>query len=108
MDDINKACFFLIPIISIPKNSNLLLYGISTSNSDDLIISYKKIKMNDNIIKNGKYIDDNIYISTSKEQFIKNMLYISNSDMNLKDNENILIKIESPEPGTITLIHTFK
>ena len=36
------------------------------------------------------------------------MLYISNSDMNLKDNENILIKIESPEPGTITLIHTFK
>ena len=108
MDDINNACFFLIPIISIPKNSNLLLYGISTSNSDDLIISYKKIKMNDNIIKNGKYIDDNIYISTSKEQFIKNMLYISNSDMNLKDNENILIKIESPEPGTITLIHTFK
>ena len=108
MNDINNACFFLIPIISIPKNSNLLLYGISTSNSDDLIISYKKIKMNDNIIKNGKYIDDNIYISTSKEQFIKNMLYISNSDMNLKDNENILIKIESPEPGTITLIHTFK
>ena len=105
---VNQNCYFLIPIISVQKNSNLFLYGISTSNSDDLVISYKKIKMNDNIVKNNKYIDDNIYTKTSKDQFIKNMLYISSTDMNVEEDENILIKIEAPEPGIVTLLHTFK
>ena len=104
----NQSCYFIIPIINVYKNSNLFLYGISSSNSDDLIISFKKIKMNENIAKNGKYIDDGIYTKTSKDQFIKNMLFISNTEMNLKEDENILIKIESPEPGTVTLLHTFK
>ena len=36
------------------------------------------------------------------------MLCISSTEMNLKENENILIKIESPEPGMVTLLHTFK
>ena len=107
--NVNKLdCYFLIPIIKANNNSSLFLYGISTSNSDDLVISYKTIKMNENIIKNGKYIDDNIYTKTSKEQFVKNMLYISNSELALEEDENILIKIESPEPGTITLLHSFK
>ena len=104
----NQSCYFIIPVVNVYKNSNLFLYGISSSNSDDLIISYKKIKMNENIAKNGKYIDDGIYTKTSKDQFIKNMLFISNTEMNLKEDENILIKIESPEPGTVTLLHTFK
>ena len=95
-------------MIQVQNKPNLLLYGISTSNSDDLIISYKKIKMNANISKNGKYIDDGIYTKTSKEQFIKNMLHVSNTELNLSEDENILIKIESPEPGTVTLLHTFK
>ena len=104
----NDKCYFIIPIVSIQNNTSLFLYGISTSNSDDLIISYKKIKMNENIIKNGKYIDDDKYTKTSKDGFIKNMLYISNSELDLKEDENLLIRIESPEPGTITLLHTFK
>ena len=104
----NDKCYFIIPIVSIQNNTSLFLYGISTSNSDDLIISYKKIKMNENIIKNGKYIDDDKYTKTSTDGFIKNMLYISNSELDLKEDENLLIRIESPEPGTITLLHTFK
>ena len=104
----NEICYFLMPIINTQKNSNLFLYAISTSNSDDLVISYKKIEMNVNIIKNGKYIDDNIYTKVSKAQFIKNMLYISNTEMNLNENDNILIKIETPESGMVTLLHTFK
>ena len=64
--------------------------------------------MNENIVKNGKYIDDDNYSKTSKDDFIKNMLYISNIELDLKHDENILIKIESPEPGIITLLHTFK
>ena len=36
------------------------------------------------------------------------MLYISNTEMNLNENDNILIKIEAPEPGMVTLLHTFK
>ena len=95
-------------MIQVQNKPNLLLYGISTSNSDDLIISYKKIKMNANISKNGKYIDDGIYTKTSKEQFIKNMLHVSNTELNLSEDDNILIKIESPEPGNVTLLHTFK
>ena len=105
---INQFCYFLIPVISVQKNSNLFLYGISTSNSDDLVISYKKIKMNDDVVESDKYIDDDVYTKTSKDQFIKNMLYISNTEMNLKEDENILIKIEVPEPGIVTLLHTFK
>ena len=104
----NDKCYFIIPIVTIQNNTNLFLYGISSSNSDDLIISYKKIKMNENIVKNGKYIDDDNYSKTSKDDFIKNMLYISNIELDLKHDENILIKIESPEPGIITLLHTFK
>jgi len=104
----NQECYFLIPITHVQKNSNLFMYGISTSNSDGLIISYKKIKMNENIIKNGSYIDDGVYSKTSKEQFVKNMLYITSTEMSLTENENILIKIEAPEPGTVTLLHTFK
>ena len=104
----NQECYFLIPITHVQKNSNLFTYGISTSNSDDLTISYKKIKMNENIINNGSYIDDGVYSKTSKEQFIKNMLYITSTEMSLTENENILIKIEAPEPGTVTLLHTFK
>ena len=104
----NQICYFIIPIIKNQKNLSLFLYAISPINSDNLIISYKKIIMNQNIIINGKYIDNNIYIKTSKEQFIKNMLYISNSELDLNEDENILIKIESPEPGTIKLFHSFK
>ena len=35
----NEICYFLMPIINIQKNCNLFLYGISTSNSDDLVIT---------------------------------------------------------------------
>ena len=35
----NDKCYFIIPIVSIQNNTSLFLYGISTSNSDDLIIS---------------------------------------------------------------------
>ena len=62
----NQICYFLIPLTHLPENSNLLLYGISTSNSDGLIISYKEITMNKNIIENGTYIDDGVYSKTSK------------------------------------------
>ena len=64
--------------------------------------------MNDDVVESDKYIDDDVYTKTSKDQFIKNMLYISNTEMNLKEDENILIKIEVPEPGIVTLLHTFK
>jgi hypothetical protein len=36
------------------------------------------------------------------------MLFINNSELNMTENENILIKIDVPEKGTITLLHTFK
>ena len=103
----NKSCYFLIPVVNIQPNSNLFLYGISSSNSDDLIISYKKIKIHENIT-NEEYIDNDIYEKTSEEQFIKNMLLISNSELKLNEDENILIKIFAPEKGTITLLHSFK
>ena len=104
----NQVCYFLIPLTHVPKNSSLLLYGISTSNSDDLIISYKEITMNKNIIENGEYKDDGNYSETSKDQFIKNMLYIISDKISLTEDENILIKVEAPEPGIVTLLHTFK
>ena len=106
----NKKCYFLIPITHVQKNSNLFLYGISTSNSDDLIISYKEIELNSILINKDSYIaeDDDKYSKTSKDDFIKNMLYIKSTEMSLTENKNILIKIEAPEPGTVTLLHSFK
>ena len=103
----NESCYFLIPIIHVQKNSNLFLYGISTNHSDNLIISYKKITLEKTFEEN---LDDESYEKTSKDQFIKNMLIIKNTELNINENknENILIKIEIPEPGTITLLHTFK
>ena len=104
----NEICYFLIPIINKQERANLFLYAISTSNSDDLVISYKKIKIYGNLI-DGEYIDDNIYNISSKDEFIKNMLYIPNSELNLiSEDENILIKIEIPLKGIVTLLHTFK
>ncbi len=103
----SESCYFLIPIISLQENSNLFLYVLSTSNSDDLIISYKKVKIHQNIT-DGEYYDDDQYEITSKDQFIKNMLFIPNSNLTTNEDENILIKIFAPEKGMITLLHTFK
>ena len=103
----NEYCYFLIPIVNKQEKANLFLYGISTSNSDDLIIEYKKIRIHENIT-DGEYIDDDKYDITSKDNFIKNMLFISNSELNINENENILIKIYVPEKGIVTLLHTFK
>ena len=36
------------------------------------------------------------------------MLIINNTELNLKENENIIIKIDSKENATITLLYTFK
>ena len=101
-----QNCYFIIPITNI-LDDNLFLYAISTSNSDDLIISYKKIKIHKNIT-DGEYIDDDNYEITSKDDFIKNMLYIPNSKLKISEDENILIKIDVPEKGMVTLLHTFK
>jgi hypothetical protein len=95
----NQSCLYLIPIINVQKNANLFLYGISSKNSDDLIISYKKVK---------NFFDDGEFTKTSEGQFIKNMLIIDNSELNLNENENIVIKIDSKEKATITLLYTFK
>jgi len=105
--DNNQFCYFVIPIINEQEKQNLLLYAISTSNSDDLIISYKTIKIHQNIT-NGEYIDDDKYEITSEGEFIKNMLFIPYSKLNISENENILIKIEVPEKGITTLLYTFK
>ena len=102
----NQNCYFIIPIINKYDN-NLFLYAISTSNSDDLVISYKKIKIHKNIT-DGEYIDDDSYEITSKDEFIKNMLFIPNSKLKITEDENILIKIEVPQKGVVTLLHTFK
>ena len=47
---------------------------------------------------------------STENQFIKNMLTISNEILKqtLKNGEDILIKINVPEKGTITLLNTFK
>ena len=103
----NQNCYFIIPIINKNDNNNLFLYAISTSNSDDLFISYKKIKIHANIT-DGEYIDDDNYEITSKDEFIKNMLFISNTQLKITEYENILIKIDVPEKRVVTLLHTFK
>ena len=95
----NQTCLYLIPIINVQKNANLFLYGISSKNSDDLIISYKKVT---------NLNDDGQFTKTSEGQFIKNMLIISNTELNLNENENIVVKIDSKEKATITLLYTFK
>ena len=103
----NDFCYFLIPIINKQENASLFLYAMSTSISDELIISYKKIRIHEQII-DGEYIDDDIYNITSKNDFVQNMLIISNSELNMDENENILIKIEVPVKGIVTLLHSFK
>ena len=50
----------------------------------------------------------NQYEIISKDQFIKNMSFIANSNLTFNDDENILIKIFAPEKLTITLLHIFK
>ena len=102
----NESCYFLIPIVNIQQNANLFLYSISSNISDNIIISYKKIRLYENINDESKF--DFQFEKSSKDQFIKNMLFISNSELNMNENENILIKIEAPDKGTITLLHTFK
>ena len=99
LNEDNQSCLYLIPVINVQKNANLFLYGISSKNSEDLIISYKKVKNLD---------DDSQFTKTSEGQFIKNMLIIENSELNLSENENIIIKIDSKEKATITLLYTFK
>lgn len=103
-ETINEACYFLIPIINANNNSNLFLYAISSNKSDDLIISYKKVKSTDNLTS---IINDN-YEKTSKGQFVQNMLLINNSELNMSENEIIVIKIDVPSIGTVTLLQTFK
>ena len=100
----NEACYFLIPIINIHKKSNLFLYALSSNKSDDLILSYKKVKSTDNLTNT---LNDN-YEKTSKGQFVQNMLFINNSELNMTENEIIIIKIDVPSAGTTTLLHTFK
>ena len=102
----NESCYFLIPIVNIQKNANLFLYSISSNISDNLIISYRKVRLYEKISNKSKF--DYQYEKTSKDQFITNMLFINNSELNMTENENILIKIDVPEKGTITLLHTFK
>ena len=99
LKDDNQSCLYLIPIINVQKNANLFLYGISSKNSEDLIISYKKVT---------NLNDDGQFTRTSEGQFIKNMLIINNAELNLNENENIVIKIDSKEAATITLLYTFK
>ena len=100
----NESCYFLIPIINIHKKSDLFLYALSSNKSDDLILSYKKVKLTDNLTNK---IYDN-YEKTSKGQFIQNMLFINNSELNISENDIILIKIDVPFIGTVSLLHTFK
>jgi len=102
----NESCYFLIPIVNIQTNANLFLYSISSSISDNLIMSYTKVRLYEKISDKSKF--DYQYEKTSKDQFIKNMLFINNSELNMTENENILIIIDVPEKGTITLLHTFK
>jgi len=101
----NESCYFLIPVVN-QKNANLLLYSISSSVSDDLIMSYRKVRLYEEINDESK--NDYQYEKISKEQFIKNMLLINNSELKMTENENILIKIDVPTKGIITLLHTFK
>jgi len=100
----NETCYFLIPVINIHKKSDLFLYSLSSNKSDDLILSYKKVKLTDNLTNK---IYDN-YEKTSKGQFIQNMLFINNSELNISENDIILIKIDVPFIGTVSLLHTFK
>ena len=100
----NETCYFLIPIINMHKKSNLFLYALSSNKSDDLILSYKKVKSNDNLTNT---INDN-YEKTSKGQFVQNMLLINNSELNISENDVILIKIDVPYIGKVNLLHTFK
>ena len=100
-DKNNTSCYFLIPIINVQKNSNLLLFGVSEKNSDNLIISYKKINLE-------KESNNDIFEKTSKNQVIKNMLIIGKDELKMTENENILIKIDSNDIGKITLLYTFK
>ena len=102
--DNNEACYFLIPIINIHKKSNLFLYALSSNKSDDLILSYKKVKSTDNLTN---AMNDN-YEKTSKGQFVQNILFINNSELNMSENEIIIIKIDLPYAGNVTLLHTFK
>ena len=100
----NETCYFIIPIINNQKNLNLFLYALSSNKSEDLILSYKKVKSTDNLTN---AIKDN-YEKTSKGQFVQNMLFINNSELNISENDIILIKIDVPHIGEVSLLHTFK
>ena len=98
----NQYCYFIIPIINVQQYANLFLYALSNE-SENLIISYKKINLE---IDNNDNHDE--YTKNSEGQFIQNMLIIKNNELNLNENDNILIRIKSPKKGIITLLYTFK
>ena len=101
----NENCVFLIPVLNnkiFAENAqNLFLYAFSSANSENLILSFSKVNLNKK---------EEIHFEFSTEnQFIKNMLTISNDVLKtLKKGEDILIKVFVPEKGTITLLNTFK
>ena len=101
----NGNCIFLIPVLNnrafFENNQHLFLYALSTSSSENLVLSFSKVNLN-------KKEEIKFEYSTEKD-FIKNMLYIPNNILQtLKNGEDILIKVDVPEKGTITLFNTFK
>ena len=101
----NETCIFLIPVVNnrafIENNQNLFIYAVSTSSSDNLILSFSKVNLNKKEAIKFEY--------STEGNFIKNMLNIPNNILQtLKEGEDILIKVEVPEKGTITLLNTFK
>ena len=98
----NETCIFLIPVVNnrafIENNQNLFIYAVSTSSSDNLILSFSKVNLNKKEAIKFEY--------STEGNFIKNMLNIPNNILQtLKEGEDILIKVEVPEKGTITSGH---
>ena len=98
----NQICYYIIPTLYIQKNSDLFIFVNSLKNSDELVISYKKIN------SFNQEEDDGKYIQTSKEQFVKNILLIENQNLPKNENENILIKVEVKSNTIINFLYTFK